>query len=299
MYAVRTKGGRVVGRYATRVEAERACRLAKSPSNLPHGWQNWARFEEHDGRHQHDTVRFIEWAEPPPRDQSASRYAVVKHGNHIAWARVHPNPDVSTDYSSGGFYDDMPGGAVAAAKRAAMAHKEKIRGWTSRSPVRGAERTRLLKVHADVSKKLWAKSPSIKANELYRLANLEHERHYAAAKRIQDPVARQEAFRNADRIYNLQLEYQRKIRHGERSPTVDSSILLKKAERIMDGLQSVRIRAASPNAPPSARVALIKYAEKHLPMMQALAAEVPRSDDPGLAHYFEGYLTRLTRALNP
>ena len=32
MYAVRTKSGRVIGRYATRAEAERACRTARSPS---------------------------------------------------------------------------------------------------------------------------------------------------------------------------------------------------------------------------------------------------------------------------
>ena len=67
----------------------------------------------------------------------------------------------------------------------------------------------------------------------------------------------------------------------------------------MDGLQSCRIRAAYSDAPPEARAALVAYATKNLPIMAKLAAEIPSSDDPGLSHYFEGYLSRLTRALNP
>jgi hypothetical protein len=100
-------------------------------AGLPHGWQDWARLEQRPVS-PHDTTRFIAWAEPAPSDPSGSRYAVVDYQNSIRWARVPPNPDVSIDYSSGAFYADMPGGAVAAAKRAAMLHKAHIRKLVSR-----------------------------------------------------------------------------------------------------------------------------------------------------------------------
>ena len=95
-------------------------------AGLPYGWQDWARLEQRPVS-PHDTTRFIEWAEPAPSGTSEDRYAVVNYHNSIRWARVSPNPDVSIDYSSGAFYADMPGGAVAAAKRAAMLHKAHIR----------------------------------------------------------------------------------------------------------------------------------------------------------------------------
>jgi len=114
---------------------------AAESRRLPHGWQDWARFTKHPVS-AHDNVRFIEWAEPAPLDPSASRYAVVQYHNHIAWARVSPNPDVSTDYSGGGFYDDMPGGAIEAAKRAAMLHKAKMKGIMSDFDAHVARRSR-------------------------------------------------------------------------------------------------------------------------------------------------------------
>ena len=40
---------------------------------------------------------------------------------------------MSTDYSSGAFYEDMKGGAVAAAKRAAMRHKKKVEGHVGKA----------------------------------------------------------------------------------------------------------------------------------------------------------------------
>jgi hypothetical protein len=102
----------------------RALRRRYGRAGLPHGWQDWSRFERRTTPG--DTTRFIEWAEPAPTDPSGSRYAVVDYHNSIRWARVPPNPDVSIDYSSGAFYEDMPGGAIAAAKRAAKLHKAKM-----------------------------------------------------------------------------------------------------------------------------------------------------------------------------
>jgi hypothetical protein len=89
---------------------------------LPFGWADWDKFERSRGKD------FIEWVGPPPtpKDPSQERYAVVRYHGSIRWARVSPSPDISTDYSSGAFYDDMPGGAVAAAARAAKLHQKHI-----------------------------------------------------------------------------------------------------------------------------------------------------------------------------
>ncbi len=98
----------------------------QNPLGLPYGWQDWDRFAKRKG--------FIEWAEPAPIDASESRYAVVDYSNSIRWARVSPNPDTPVDYSSGAFYDDMPGGAVESAKRAAMIHKKKMASYLLENP---------------------------------------------------------------------------------------------------------------------------------------------------------------------
>jgi hypothetical protein len=59
-----------------------------------------------------------------------------------------------------------------------------------------------------------------KADELYRLAQEEHRRAYAMAKLLPGKPLdldspRHKAMVEADRVYNTQLEYQRKVRHGE------------------------------------------------------------------------------------
>lgn len=89
--------------------------------NLPLGWADWSAFQARLGE------RFIAWAEPAPERTDENRYAVIIDNQSVVWARVSPNPDVRYDRSSGAFYDDMPGGAVEAAKRAAMLHKETVR----------------------------------------------------------------------------------------------------------------------------------------------------------------------------
>jgi len=86
-------------------------------------WQDWAAFERR--------AEFLEWAEPAPIANNAERYAVVRYEGSIRWARVSPNPDVPTQYSSGAFYDtgdpnDHPEGAVEWAKTAARTNKERI-----------------------------------------------------------------------------------------------------------------------------------------------------------------------------
>jgi hypothetical protein len=96
--------------------------------NRLHRWQDWKAFEACPG--------FITWAEPAPKKENEERYAVVRYQNSIRWARVSPNPDVPTDYSSGAFYDtddpnDHPEGAVEWAKTAARVHKAHIRKLTS------------------------------------------------------------------------------------------------------------------------------------------------------------------------
>jgi len=98
---------------------------------LPHDWANWPKFAKRFGGY------FIEWAEPAPRDPSEERFAIVydrhstyvdsagkKHPGSVLWARVSPNPDVPIEYSGGNFYGDMPGGAIEAARRAAMKKKQ-------------------------------------------------------------------------------------------------------------------------------------------------------------------------------
>ncbi len=92
-------------------------------------WQDWKAFEARTG------PDFLAWAEPAPKKRDEERYAVVRWHNSIRWARVSPNPDVSTEYSSGAFYDtgdphDHPEGAVEWAKSAARIHKKHIQKLT-------------------------------------------------------------------------------------------------------------------------------------------------------------------------
>lgn len=53
-----------------------------------------------------------------------------------------------------------------------------------------------------------------KADKLYDAAVAEHAHAYEAAKLLPEP-ARQTALVEADRVWDLQREYQRKVRHGE------------------------------------------------------------------------------------
>lgn len=86
-------------------------------------WGDWDAYQRRLGD------RFLAWAEPAPRADDEERYAVIvdHFTGGIVWARVSPNPDVSAVQSSGQFYDDMEGGAIEAAKRAAVLNKERVR----------------------------------------------------------------------------------------------------------------------------------------------------------------------------
>lgn len=54
-----------------------------------------------------------------------------------------------------------------------------------------------------------------KADTLYTAAVRVHSEAYAAAKLLATPEARQAAYQEADRVFDLQREHQRKVRHGE------------------------------------------------------------------------------------
>lgn len=54
-----------------------------------------------------------------------------------------------------------------------------------------------------------------RADELYDAAVANHAAAYEAASQIGDPRARLAAQIDADRVLDLQREYQRKVRHGE------------------------------------------------------------------------------------
>jgi hypothetical protein len=110
--------------------------MTASRERLPHGWADWEAFRKRHAR------TFIRWAEPPPRDSSEERYAIMKSddhpGAHVIWARVSPSPDVSFQRSQGGFYTIPEEGkkAIPWAVEAAMAHKRKMRGLTARDSTR-------------------------------------------------------------------------------------------------------------------------------------------------------------------
>lgn len=361
MYAVRTKSGRVIGRYATQAEAERACRTARSPAarvfefrflrgGLPpmvfytkRGLDYWLRKNK-------PAARSFEIIERPPQ-RGVEETAIREGRGNDGWLWKLSSPGQPGPQKRFGISIIAPfpgstksGGSTSTLSEAVAKAKHDLRGhptgtsaaiedthsrhivWRinapmgdgfhgaftgavydkARSPVRGDYEAMILSEQEENDGE-WgggtgsekARGPRCQRCHYVFLTPSEMRMHGTTypcncrSGRQGSPV------RGAARAHLLKVHADVSRRLYAKSPAVDSRILLKKAERIMDGLQSVRIRAAYPNAPPSARVALIKYAEKHLPMMQALAAEVPRSDDPGLAHYFEGYLTRLTRALNP
>ena len=209
MYAVRTKSGRVIGRYATRAEAERACRTAKSPAarvfefrflrgGLPpmvfytkKGLDYWLRKNK-------PTTHSFEIVERPPH-RGVEETAIREGRGNDGWLWKESSPvrsiarsprrtevEEATAYKAQLAHEAslMPGIRVRL-RRGSMTGLEGVLtgrreggcgvrfddGFTgvveSRnleivhqgSPIRGPARTRLLKVHADVSKKLWAKSP--------------------------------------------------------------------------------------------------------------------------------------------
>ena len=259
MYAVRTKSGRVIGRYATQAEAERACRTAGSPRKSGAHWY-WYRvrmFEmlntdrkghasgpqitvryraksekEATARAEAEGGRVIDieklgpviegsprripmpdmsWLHGGPTGSLHERAAAalgwtvgqthgmslaalremvrgvnpalaeemsreIQLGRHIVGARrgrsplLDRNADAATqrrqwamkvrkmsdaELQRSARYFGPSSGYMGLACRTEL----KRRGLRAGSPVRGAERTRLLKIHADVSKKLWAKSP--------------------------------------------------------------------------------------------------------------------------------------------
>ena len=134
MYAVRTKSGRVIGRYATRAEAERACRTAKSPARSP---------------------RRTEVEEATAYKAQLAHEASLMPGIRVRLRRGSMTglEGVLTGRREGGFgvrFDDGFTGVVESRNRE-IVHQG--------SPIRGPARTRLLKVHADVSRRLYAKSP--------------------------------------------------------------------------------------------------------------------------------------------
>ncbi len=64
-------------------------------------------------------AEWAQWAHEAPADTSRCRYAIVYDDcGAVAWTAESPNPELSPRMSSGRFYDDMSGGAVAAAVRA-------------------------------------------------------------------------------------------------------------------------------------------------------------------------------------
>lgn len=140
MYAVRTKSGRVVGRFATRAEAEACVRqTSKSPAGT--------RLRSNSKAYIELRRRAFEWLIAPRRPEGALT------GGGYGLSREQAEKLLATRYAQ----------RVLAIVGLTMDEKvARIADQSSwkHSPVRGPARTRLLKVHADVSRKLWAKSPT-------------------------------------------------------------------------------------------------------------------------------------------
>ena len=85
---------------------------------LPYGWGP-PRFDAFAKR-----AEFVCWAEV---EHEHFRYAIVQESPHtgLQWAEVPASPDVAVRKSGGCYYDDMPGGAIEAAKRGAAADRQK------------------------------------------------------------------------------------------------------------------------------------------------------------------------------
>jgi hypothetical protein len=142
MYAVRNKQGRVVGRFATRAAAETCARTARSPNRQKKPFH----------------VKVLEQIAKPPTNEvliasdlrvtlpSVQRVVqtLIKHGD-VKRIEVEGYPP-----------------HLALTKSGLQILRERVPGWYMHrqdSPIRGPARTRLLKLHADVSRKLWSGSP--------------------------------------------------------------------------------------------------------------------------------------------
>jgi hypothetical protein len=137
MYTVRSKGGHIVGRFATRAAAEACVRTSKSPANRV--------FE----------FRFLRGGLPP-------MVFYTKRGLDYWLRKNRPTP-----HSFEVIERPPHRGVEETAIREGRGNDGWL--WKQSSPVRGSARTRLLKIHADVSKKLWAKSPKPKGYSLRKL----------------------------------------------------------------------------------------------------------------------------------
>ena len=83
---------------------------------------------------------------------------------------------------------------------------------------------------------------------------------------------------------------------------IESRKIDRKAERMMDKLQSYRFKASdgqlSPETRRSNRAKLAKFAKENLPAMYAMRKDIANSDDPGHGWIFDGYIKRLKAAAN-
>lgn len=70
------------------------------------------------------------------------------------------------------------------------------------------------------------------------------------------------------------------------------------ATKIMDKLQSFQIRAGYTNSTVEQKKAAVKYAAEVLPKMKELKARIEKSDDPGSAYLYDGFISRLERQAN-
>lgn len=68
--------------------------------------------------------------------------------------------------------------------------------------------------------------------------------------------------------------------------------------RIMDKLQSFQIKAGYTNSTIEQKKAAVKYAAEALPKMKELKARIEKSDDPGSAYLYDGFISRLERQAN-
>lgn len=84
-------------------------------------------------------------------------------------------------------------------------------------------------------------------------------------------------------------------RYGRARDTRQSTKLLRAAEKIMDKMQSLVLRAGYSTATESERQAVRDYAAASLPRMREIATEMRSSDDPGAVWTVDGQIKRLER----
>jgi hypothetical protein len=81
---------------------------------------------------------------------------------------------------------------------------------------------------------------------------------------------------------------------------IESRKIDKKADRLMDKLQSLRIKASDGQLSPESRrsnaAKMAKFAKEYLPVMYAMRKDIANSDDPGHGYIFDGYIKRLKAA---